>query len=666
MKGIKQVWMLVIFLLLVGMVSANIVLDNHNYQPGEIVTIGLNYTNLSIFSLQITTDSRAYDYDGTLLPELSFLPQEEGNHTVLLRNQSNEIVDQDYFWVGDLSSGNESQNQSIEQNESVEGNETPQNESVEQNETASENTTILSKNTYNLEETVIINLTGINFTSLELEFLDETYTFLGEGDTAMFVPQEVGNYTVIVGLSDGEINESFIVVSNETEYPEPLLQIVRIGENVTSAELNRTTNIELFLEYPQTVKTDMEVPVRIILLATQNTTYNLSVREIIPEGWEILSYPEEVIIEDNVLDFFIAKIVEDKLYSFEYTMKSTNQTLLQEFELNLSYINTLNITNKQFSKTINVSANGSYFDVEIDLYDKNEEVTKEIKVGYTYDSKIFIRNLGDSVTEFETYFDWDYDESQMKVIPKGHECKVMNEETKYLRCEFPTFLKNETKEVRLKIKALEEGINYVKTRTLYDPPKGFMVRFWNGIKGFFVSIFQSLEGGLTGHVVEEKTLSEDSIITVIEEIVEDEPLAQLKKVSDKKVNVPPKIEVSSLPKLDLDLDRSEYHSIYTRLLQIFITIQDESFEKFNSDLKNLIRKHQTPKISLSSFFKKISTRPFLFIILFASVVAIVDLIGFVIVYGFFKLPYPHGWVIGTTIVFMGAIGPVFNYIKSFK
>ena len=259
----------------------------------------------------------------------------------------------------------------------------------------------------------------------------------------------------------------------------------------------------------------------------------------------------------------------------------------------LSYIDKLNLTSKEYNNTINLTENGSYFDIELDLYTGNQEVTRDIKEGVTYKGEIRIKNLGESVTNFETYFDWDYDEELIKLTSNEKECKINTDQGKYLRCEFKTFMENETKTVDIKVLALKEGSQFAETITRYDPPIN-LNKIFNAIKNFFAKIFDSIGGGLTGQVVREIPESNDKeIIDVnLEETTKQEvdeqpkPKIEIGTETDKEeINLPPRVNLKQLPNFvtgNIVLDASETTDYEGDLLNYkFLLSKDETFENPN-------------------------------------------------------------------------------------
>ena len=113
----KKIVVLTLFLLLVGIVNTqsenplNLTLietDKDFYVLGEIVTINLTYQgyDYSDTSLEIITETRLYQYNGVMLPELQFVPDQEGNHTLVLRHSSGNFLDEKSFWVGEINIAN--------------------------------------------------------------------------------------------------------------------------------------------------------------------------------------------------------------------------------------------------------------------------------------------------------------------------------------------------------------------------------------------------------------------------------------------------------------------------------------------------------------------------------------------------------------------------------
>jgi hypothetical protein len=502
----RTILTVILFLLLVGMVSAELSITKQVYAPGEIVAITLNYSNFSDKILEIITTAKTYTYTGTLLSTLHFLPQELGNHTIRMKN-STTILDQIYFSVEEETIDPVQESPTII------------------NETPTENqTTILEKTNYEVGETVPINLTGINYTELIISFEDKDYIFIGEGDSALFIPKETGNYTLNVKTTTNNITEQFEVIpatSSETT-TEPELTI--------EEKLALMTNIEVYHELPDSITINKTIPIRVVLWANQNDTFNITIREEIPENWSLAQYPIESTHTSNYLEVFIPEIKADKLYTFEYVLEAPNQSLLQTFETNLSYINQNLIVNKTLNKTVNVTTNGTYFDVEIDFYEGSEELVREIKTGVQYKGKITITNLGISVIDFPTYFDWDYDETLISITPKRPTCSIIQKSSLVLRCEYKTFLEDEIKTTSFHVTALKNGFQFGETITQYDPPLGFFGKLWNGVKGFFKTIMSSMSEGLTGNVVIEPTpeekLEPEIIEPVVEPVVEPEPISE--------------------------------------------------------------------------------------------------------------------------------------------
>ncbi|MFH1770580.1 MAG: CARDB domain-containing protein [archaeon] len=190
----KKIVAIILFLLIFGVVSAEISLDKETYAPGEIVNIKLGYDNLSDKKLTINTDSKLYSYNGHLLSELNFLPQEKGLHTVTFKNGDGTILGLEEFVV--------------EEQKSAETN-------VPETTPSGEIIKVLEKNTYQVGEEVSIDLNEIEFTKLKIIFKDNVYSFLGEDKIAKFIPKEAGEYTLELTIGNVGFIEIFTAEGKE-------------------------------------------------------------------------------------------------------------------------------------------------------------------------------------------------------------------------------------------------------------------------------------------------------------------------------------------------------------------------------------------------------------------------------------------------------------------
>lgn len=113
MKINRVRWILVIVLLLLVLSNAQaqnqtyIHIEKNNFESGEIVKIEFLTYNYDNLDLSIKTAKRNYQYNGEILGEINFLPQETGTHTIILKNKTtNVVLSETTFEVGTTTETN--------------------------------------------------------------------------------------------------------------------------------------------------------------------------------------------------------------------------------------------------------------------------------------------------------------------------------------------------------------------------------------------------------------------------------------------------------------------------------------------------------------------------------------------------------------------------------
>ena len=511
-----------IILLIITMLSVNaeIELSKQTYQVGEKISVRLDYETLNDKTLQVQSGGRLYTYQGELQNIIPYMPEHEGRHEIIVKNTFGQALDTKIFEVT-KTSGNIDQNLSSEKT------------------TISD--TILPKENYALGEIVLMNLENIDYNRIKIQSQENVFSFLGQDKNVKFQPPSPGTYEIIIFTNKENIIQEFEVegtVAPIRERPvrEFSTQVIAMSEN--NSELNMTTNLTLYHEMPDTITTGKEFPVRVIIEAELNDVHNITIYEDIPKGWNVVELDNQTALYGDVLVRQIPLLEKGEIQTFIYKLRATGQEQTANFTAEAQYISNLQIMQKIYKDQVFVTNNGTYFDVDIDFYDKDNVVTREVKAGILYKSELILQNLGKEVTKYPTYVDLEYNPSLTDINPINKECKIIVSDKTVMRCAFQEMLEGENKTVRFHFKTNTEGTLLFNTLTRYDPPKSFIQIILDFFKNLFGGLYESMKGGITGNVVNEQSIaaqtSQDSDVETREE-------------PEQPVNLPPRIYLESLP-----------------------------------------------------------------------------------------------------------------------
>ena len=162
-------WMSVLIVVLLAITSVNnviaqvnyITLDKTTFEQGEVVQIKFLISYFEDVELSIRTTNRNYQYNGEILSQINFLPQETGLHKILLleKGTNNKLQELEFEVIN--SDDDSTAETSVE----------------EVVENIGESILLTDKSNYYLGETAIIN--SQNAETLRIIYLGKIYTFKG-------------------------------------------------------------------------------------------------------------------------------------------------------------------------------------------------------------------------------------------------------------------------------------------------------------------------------------------------------------------------------------------------------------------------------------------------------------------------------------------------------
>ncbi|MFH1649723.1 MAG: CARDB domain-containing protein [Candidatus Woesearchaeota archaeon] len=195
--------LLAIILVILPAVPAGLLnIDKQDYALGDVVSIVLDPSALTGYSLQIANDKKIYSYAGQMPSIVKFQTQEEGLHEARLKFDSNgTVAESQRFIVG------------VQQPKKP--------EAIIQTD----------RNDYNLGQTVTITIQGdITGASLVIIKDERRFQYLGAlKQTIEYLPRETGVYTIEVSSALGTYSATFTVSEINLKFEEPVLTINSLG-----------------------------------------------------------------------------------------------------------------------------------------------------------------------------------------------------------------------------------------------------------------------------------------------------------------------------------------------------------------------------------------------------------------------------------------------------
>ncbi len=239
------------------------------------------------------------------------------------------------------------------------------------------------------------------------------------------------------------------------------------------------------------------------------------IQDTLPSGWKVIAKPDIASVSGETIRLSVGNMSTDSVSTVKYTVKSpSNAKGKIVFQ---SSVTALGISKEIDTREIEVSDSKGFFDVSVDFLLNNGDIAKKLAKDESYNVKFNIKNIGSSVTDFETYFYWVFDEEKFYVSSDSLSAGCNNGSIedygtkKALVCEWPTFLEDEIKSFTVKITPLSEGEELVLVNTTYDPPANKDLMFnlldlfkilFSKINSFFSNLWLGLkEGGTFGGVV---------------------------------------------------------------------------------------------------------------------------------------------------------------------
>jgi hypothetical protein len=269
-------------------------------------------------------------------------------------------------------------------------------------------------------------------------------------------------------MTNGSFGGASVDVTNHTI---PGFNILR--EQTDGMGTNRETTVDLVFWYEES--------------STNNTIYNISIRENLPDGWNVTMSPPNSTFVNNSLIVGISNLSANSYSIISYKIRAPAVEGEDAFNTDLIYYfnNTwYNTTTIDYNVRVNDSK--AFFDMKAELVtvgylallDESNETTENREVSSSNETIIVfnVTNIGNSAVPdgYPAIFKWQYNDSMFYVTDIQGNCVggtiVDWEGMKAIQCEWPTFVVDESKIFNATIYALRNGTANTKFNITYDPP----------------------------------------------------------------------------------------------------------------------------------------------------------------------------------------------------
>ncbi|MBW2970614.1 hypothetical protein KY320_00475, partial [Candidatus Woesearchaeota archaeon] len=378
----------------------------------------------------------------------------------------------------------------------------------------------LNKWEYFVGESVIIKLVPpFEARSLIIVYNDSAYEYAGTlEENIEYLPKWVGEYSLrLADIYTSSFEEvSFQVLAPDTNSSEEYFGSFSSSDidnnspglfGLPEQNSDGCDDISIFREQAEGLKQGGISTVRLYLISHESTCNNVGVVEIIPDGWSMVEYPEDIgNYTEGILNMHIPYLNQGSVRSLEYKVQAPSDETQYHFETILIYGNSTHDITKRSSAWIEVNSSRAWFETGLDLYGDDTILTRGISTGYGYRAIGSVTNIGIAVKNYTTYYRLFFDPAVFRVYA-GNGCNVVESSPKdYLECQFEDFEENKTYSFEFEIEALEEQTGYLDVKVTYDPPMkepGWLTKVFNKLKICLGKIYEFFRAGITGFVTVE-------------------------------------------------------------------------------------------------------------------------------------------------------------------
>jgi hypothetical protein len=205
---------------------------------------------------------------------------------------------------------------------------------------------------------------------------------------------------------------------------------------------------------------------------------NISLIDTIPQGWTITSMPQGATLSGDKIEIPVNDMATDELVLTEYKVEAPQAKGTQGFSGLLKFhANDTDYSMHIPGQTVEVSDDKAFFEVQLDLYLGDNEITRSIANNTEYTAQFEVKNIGaKSVTDYETFIYWPFDSSRWDVRSISPDCAkgslVDYKGGRALSCAWQPFNENEIKTFTIQLAARSVNEQQSTLNMTYDPPAG--------------------------------------------------------------------------------------------------------------------------------------------------------------------------------------------------